>query len=315
MAEIQTSTWSETAASNNASPPDGFPEGMAYSAVNDGVREQMAALKRGWNRDHATLTSGGTSTAYTLTLSNSPAAWVQGLRFAWRANADCGDAPTLAPGSLAAKALQKPSTSGLAALAANDIRAGQLVFCTYDTTADALIVENVIAGLVPIPPTPAPALPPFLLADATALSGSSTQVTGIPSTAKYVEILVDRIATNGAAPPMIQIGPSGGAVTTGYVGAITALTNGSSAITSLYSSGFTLAPWSSAVVASGAVRLKRASTASNIWVEDHSLGRHDGGFVTVSLGAGSIALSGALERVRVITTDTLTAGTMTVFYS
>src|SRR5512139_2186306 len=37
--------WSTTAASNNATSPDGFPEGMAPSGVNDSCREMMAALR------------------------------------------------------------------------------------------------------------------------------------------------------------------------------------------------------------------------------------------------------------------------------
>ena len=39
------STWSKTAASNNSTPPDGWPEGMNPSAVNDTAREMMAALR------------------------------------------------------------------------------------------------------------------------------------------------------------------------------------------------------------------------------------------------------------------------------
>lgn len=44
------STWSETAANNNAAPPDGMPEGMYPSAVNDAAREMMAAVRR-WTDD------------------------------------------------------------------------------------------------------------------------------------------------------------------------------------------------------------------------------------------------------------------------
>ena len=39
------STWSTTAASNNSASPDGFPEGMAPSGVNDSNREVMAAIR------------------------------------------------------------------------------------------------------------------------------------------------------------------------------------------------------------------------------------------------------------------------------
>jgi hypothetical protein len=44
MADI--STWSTTAANNNAATPDGFPEGMAPSTLNDSAREMMASLRR-----------------------------------------------------------------------------------------------------------------------------------------------------------------------------------------------------------------------------------------------------------------------------
>lgn len=40
------SKWSPTAASNNATPPDGFPEAMAPSGVNNAARELMAAVRR-----------------------------------------------------------------------------------------------------------------------------------------------------------------------------------------------------------------------------------------------------------------------------
>ena len=39
------STWSTTAASNNSVSPDGFPEGMAPSGVNNSAREVMAAVR------------------------------------------------------------------------------------------------------------------------------------------------------------------------------------------------------------------------------------------------------------------------------
>lgn len=40
--------WSKTASANNSSPPDGAPEGMAPSAVNDTIREQMAIHRTQW---------------------------------------------------------------------------------------------------------------------------------------------------------------------------------------------------------------------------------------------------------------------------
>lgn len=41
--------WSTTAASNSATPPDGWPEGQAPSTVNDCAREMMASIRTGLN--------------------------------------------------------------------------------------------------------------------------------------------------------------------------------------------------------------------------------------------------------------------------
>lgn len=42
-------SWSTTPGSNNATPPDGWPEGMAPSAVNDAAREMMASIRTAFN--------------------------------------------------------------------------------------------------------------------------------------------------------------------------------------------------------------------------------------------------------------------------
>lgn len=55
MADV--STWSTTAGSNNSSSPDGFPENMAPSGVNDSAREVMAAIAT-WYADHAWVLRG-----------------------------------------------------------------------------------------------------------------------------------------------------------------------------------------------------------------------------------------------------------------
>lgn len=59
MANI--STWSTTAASNNAATPDGYPEGQAPSTLNDCGRETMAAVRR-WYEDAEWINWGHTPT-------------------------------------------------------------------------------------------------------------------------------------------------------------------------------------------------------------------------------------------------------------
>lgn len=49
MSDVE--TWSNTAGGNNASPPDGFPEGQSAASYNNAAREMMAALKRAYEED------------------------------------------------------------------------------------------------------------------------------------------------------------------------------------------------------------------------------------------------------------------------
>jgi len=58
-------TWSTTAASNNATPPDGWPENMLPSQVNNSARTMMAEIREVWNdKEWFELGSGsGTSNA------------------------------------------------------------------------------------------------------------------------------------------------------------------------------------------------------------------------------------------------------------
>lgn len=55
------SAWSATAASNTATPPDGAPENMAASGVNDCIREVMASVRR-WYVDAEWVDWGHTPT-------------------------------------------------------------------------------------------------------------------------------------------------------------------------------------------------------------------------------------------------------------
>ena len=62
------SSWSTTAASNNSASPDGFPEGMPPSALNDSCREVMAGVAR-YYREGANQSSQ--SSNYTLVLTDA----------------------------------------------------------------------------------------------------------------------------------------------------------------------------------------------------------------------------------------------------
>jgi hypothetical protein len=150
LSDISSSNFSETAASNNASPPNGWPEGQSASSVNDCARELMAAVKRTWNRDHATATVGGTANAVTLAYTSGPSAYVTGEQFAWKATAANTGAVTVNVSGLGAVALKKPGASGPAALAGGEIQVGQIVVMQYDGAAFVMTspAANLGAGTV-----------------------------------------------------------------------------------------------------------------------------------------------------------------------
>lgn len=134
MSELSSSNWSESAGSNNAAPPNGWPEGMAPSAVNDAAREMMAVLKRFWNRVNPSAASGGAANAYTLTPTSALAAYVTGEVYSFRANFTNTGSVTLNISGLGAKTLKKYTPSGKIVLAPGDIQSGMPVQLVYDGT-------------------------------------------------------------------------------------------------------------------------------------------------------------------------------------
>src|ERR1700688_2597133 len=71
--------WSVTAASNSATPPDGWPEGQLPSTVNDCAREMMAQIRTGLN-DLQFVDLGVTPTQTgntTFTLAGNQMQWYQ----------------------------------------------------------------------------------------------------------------------------------------------------------------------------------------------------------------------------------------------
>jgi hypothetical protein len=144
------SEWATTAGGNNTGTPPDFPvEGMAPSAVNDTMREMMAALARWYGDVQGALTTGGLNNAYTLTTNSGHAALSDQSVLVFRADRANTGAVTLQVDGLTAKAVQK---NGGDALVAGDIQAGQIIAVAYDATSgvyklvgDALVTTTSLA--------------------------------------------------------------------------------------------------------------------------------------------------------------------------
>ena len=159
MSQIQTSNWSQTAASNNAASPNGMPEGMAPSGVNDSVREVMSALKIDWCQIHgldnsgALISSAGGTTTYTVTNTTAPASLYTGMIQGFKANSTCAVDPTLNVNSLGAVNVQKMTAAGYVNLAAGDWVTGQHVMVKYDGTLAKWIMLTPVASFLSDPTT------------------------------------------------------------------------------------------------------------------------------------------------------------------
>lgn len=132
MSDIQ--TWSNTAASNNATPPNGFPEGMAPSTVNDAARELMAAVSRYRSDTDGVNTSSGTNTI-TLAASRTMTAYAQGDLYTFKAGGTNTGATTLNVDSLGAKDVQFNG----AACTGGEIVSGLMYTVVYDGTQFQLL--------------------------------------------------------------------------------------------------------------------------------------------------------------------------------
>lgn len=147
MSELTSANWSETAASNNAAPPNGFPEGMNPSDVNNGERENMSALKKWFNRTSVTLTLGGGTTAYTAAPAVALAAYADEI-WTWIMPSTNAVTATLNISTLGARNIQKFIAGAWADVAAGDLPSGAYIAAKYDTgTSKFRIIWNSASSL------------------------------------------------------------------------------------------------------------------------------------------------------------------------
>lgn len=146
MSELTSSNFSETDASNNAAVPNGFPEGMSPSGVNDSSRAFMGAVKRWFNRTSGAYTAGGGTTAYTLSPSVALTAYADEM-WSWIMPSTNAVDATMNISTLGARNIQKLTTAGYANVAAGDLPSGAFVLARYSTSASKFYVVSVLPAL------------------------------------------------------------------------------------------------------------------------------------------------------------------------
>lgn len=132
MSEVH--TWSTAAASNTSAVPNGWPDTMVPSGINNSAREMMAAIAK-WNADlNGSLQTATTSAnVYTLTPARTISSYTDGLEFRVRWNVDNTGAaePTLNVSSLGAKTVKSESGG---TVPANYLQGGCITHVRYSTT-------------------------------------------------------------------------------------------------------------------------------------------------------------------------------------
>ena len=147
--DIGASNWSETDANNTTAAPDGAPEGMAPSGVNDVLRAHQGAVKRFYDWQ-SVKTTAGSATAFTLTYDVAPGALVDGMVHLVNFHAANGAAATLNVNSLGAIPLHTFGMSAGApawvAAPANTIGNGSESYVAYHSSSGAYRVLNPAGG-------------------------------------------------------------------------------------------------------------------------------------------------------------------------
>lgn len=141
-------------------------------------------------------------------------------------------------------------------------------------------------------------------------SGTSIDFTSIPSWVKRITVMFSGVSTSGTSNTRLQIG-SGSVLTSGYTSSALSAWAPGNAISS-DTAGFILtSEVTAATFSNGNIVL--ALQTSNVWVVSGTLVHN----ARLQVSAGSVSLSGTLDRVRITTvngTDTFDAGTINIIY-
>lgn len=131
--------WDVVAGGNGFAAPNGFPEGMNYSDVNDSAREIMAVLARWYGDTNGSLVTGGTGNAYTITSNRTVSAYSNGMEFAFRANRANTGAITLNVSGVGAVAVNYRDGT---AVRSGDIKVNAIYRVVYNSTTTTFMLEN-----------------------------------------------------------------------------------------------------------------------------------------------------------------------------
>lgn len=302
MADIPDSTWNEADASNTSAAPDGWPEGMAPSGVNDTGRAMKGAIKR-WYDWTIPKVTGGTSTAYTLSYSVAPGALVDGMTHLVQFNAVNGATPTLNINALGAKPLHFYCGGSWAALPANALAVDQVVEVTYNSAAGTyrcigmpLVLTQSVSGV------------------------AAVDFTSIPSNVNDLQITFNLQPVTNAAQLAMQFYSSGGSLDTGanyaYANAFVSTSNTTSTLGAGGATGMLLTGTANSTRLAGGIiniyDIQRVAPTNATWSVNYF---DSGGSLILSNAGGGqrTGTNGPLTGLRLVfNSGNITGGRVTV---
>jgi len=160
--------------------------------------------------------------------------------------------------------------------------------------------------------TPAKLSQPFTSATVTAsTSGTAIDFTSIPSWAKRVSVLFNKVGITGTSNMLVQLGTSGGIQATNYEAQASVVNASVATLNS--TTGFPIRNVEAAARISGIMTI--ATLGSNLWVMSGTL-TVIGGVASVEMVAGVIQLSGVLDKVRInaLAAETFDEGSLNIMY-
>jgi hypothetical protein len=329
MAKTKISEFSTTAADNTDINNINIAEGCSPANVNNAIRSLMSVLKNfedGSSGDNVVvggnLSVTGTTTLTGTAIAPTPSPGDNSTKIATTAfvNTKVGTVGTMASQNASAVAITGGTITGITDLTVADGGTG-----ASSITANSVILGNgtsALSGNLVAPGTSGNVLSSngttwtsaalnklTPSTEQATTSGTSVTFSSIPSWVKRITVIFNEVSGNGSSNLQVRVG-AGSTTTTGYIstGINMSTTGGVSSSTS----AFYIRADDSAYINSGTMTLVNVS--GNTWISNHLMKTSTS---QLAFGAGSVSLSGTLDRVVISFangTDAFDAGSVNIFY-
>jgi hypothetical protein len=327
MAKTKISEFSTTAADNTDITNINIAEGCSPANVNNAIRSLMSVLKNfedGSSGDSVVvggnLSVTGTTTLVGTAIAPTPSPGDNSTKIATTAfvQTKVGTLGTMASQNATAVAITGGTITGITDLTVADGGTG-----ASSITANSVVLGNgtsALSGNLVAPSTSGNVLTsngttwissaPTLItltASQVTTSGNTVTITGIPSTAIRVTVLLNGVSTNGSSVPVVRVGNSSGLISSGYVGVNG---YGFAAGTLQNSSGFSVSDnYSASSTIYGTITISKFDSSNWSMTGNLAVGTNK-----LTTGSSFVSVSGSLDRVAIVTSDTFNGGSIAVIY-